>query len=235
MHADGSFDINYVIGGSKKQIVQTRIVSTNPLVTSARRVNGSGVQQPSLLTPYHQPTERRTVSPEHPLPPSPSSHAGVAAHVIIRSRDWSRYDGVDNPLLVFLRNGKRKEDPCWLRLVEKEYEVHEKDDKHGNKKGALKSQMSERERNKLVMLKMELDRVKLVIGTGEWPKNFNPIADLAHAYGVNGGKTVRDCVKVYFKNNCSTKRKERCDAGQQTLFNSEKIRARHINAYNHFW
>ena len=47
----------------------------------------------------------------------------------------------------------------WLRIVENEFEKYEKN-KNGKRKGAMKSQLSARENNKLVSIVMELDWIE---------------------------------------------------------------------------
>ena len=49
-HADGSFDVRYCIDGSvEKNVNRLRITSLNPLVTTARRTNGTDVARPSAI------------------------------------------------------------------------------------------------------------------------------------------------------------------------------------------
>jgi len=58
-HPDGSFDIRYCMDGSvEKNVNRLRITSYNPLVTTARRTNGTDVARPSTLAPSHQPQPR---------------------------------------------------------------------------------------------------------------------------------------------------------------------------------
>jgi len=96
----------------------------------------------------------------------------------------------------------------------------------------MKSQLSAKENNKLVAIKSELNRLRPMFDHGEWPRPYTPLASLAHAYGV-GVTKVKGCVVKHYRNNCSTKRKERSDAGD-TLFNSAAKRNKLYTPYNHF-
>jgi hypothetical protein len=135
-HADGSFDIRYCMDGSvEKNVNRLRITSYNPLVTTARRTNGTDVARPSILAPSHQPQQRSSPLSQPPTPPA--SPRGIQ-HIIIQSRGWSEHDRHPNPLLVHLRDGRSKP-RAWLRIGEGEYNKYEK----GTKKGVMKSQLSE--------------------------------------------------------------------------------------------
>eukprot|EP00984_Skeletonema_dohrnii_P003083 scaffold1033_cov109-Skeletonema_dohrnii-CCMP3373.AAC.1 len=105
-HADGSFDIRYCMDGSlEKNVNRLRITSLNPLVTTARRTNGTDVARPSILAPSHQPQQRSSPLTQPPTPPT--SPQGIK-HIIIQSRGWSKYEPRPNPLLVHLRDGRSK-------------------------------------------------------------------------------------------------------------------------------
>mmetsp|Transcript_24143 Transcript_24143/g.39284 ORF Transcript_24143/g.39284 Transcript_24143/m.39284 type:complete len:143 (+) Transcript_24143:925-1353(+) len=91
-HADGSFDITYCMDGLvEKNVNRLRITSLNPLVTTARRTNGTDVARPSLLAPSHQPQQRSSPLTLTQPPTPPTSPRGIQ-HIIIQSRDWSKYD-----------------------------------------------------------------------------------------------------------------------------------------------
>ena len=227
-HEDGSFDIVYVIDmKTEKNVARERIESTNPLVLTARRRDDNELVRPSILAPSHVPessTRNCPLSPHQSPPPSPSH----ASDIIRESRGWGKYDTKPNPLLVFLQEGRKKA-KGWLRVEEKEYDTYTKDGK-GKKKGEMKTQLSEKENNKLVHIKMEIDRVGEIVN--DWPASYNPIADLSYAYGISRRKVV-DSVDKYVKGNCATKRKVRSDAGR-TLFNSQQMRNKLYTPYNHF-
>eukprot|EP00577_Skeletonema_sp_RCC1716_P021519 CAMPEP_0113376742 /NCGR_PEP_ID=MMETSP0013_2-20120614/2789_1 /TAXON_ID=2843 ORGANISM="Skeletonema costatum, Strain 1716" /NCGR_SAMPLE_ID=MMETSP0013_2 /ASSEMBLY_ACC=CAM_ASM_000158 /LENGTH=359 /DNA_ID=CAMNT_0000258839 /DNA_START=177 /DNA_END=1253 /DNA_ORIENTATION=+ /assembly_acc=CAM_ASM_000158 len=225
-HPDsGLFDIRYCMDGSvEKNVNRLRITSYNPLVTTARRTNGTDVARPSILAPSHQPQQRTSPLTQPPTPPT--SPRGIQ-HIIIQSRGWSEYDHHPNPLLVHLRNGRSKP-RAWLRIDEGEYDKYEK----GTKKGEMKSHLNELENNKLVRIKSELERIILFFDRKQWPNGFTPHADLAYAYGVNKRK-VRHCVNFLLRNNCSEKRKVRHDAGK-TIFNSSKMRESTYTPYKYF-
>ena len=117
-----------------------------------------------------------------------------------------------------------------MRIVENEYNKYEKNGK-GKKKGEMTTQLSDEENNKLVAVKMELDRIWLMFKSKEWPSPFTPTADLSHAYGVKTRK-VQGCVMVHLRNNCSSNRKTRSDAGK-TIFNSQEMRRKMVRTtYN---
>ena len=139
-HADGSFDIRYCMDGSlEKNVNRLRITSLNPLVTTARRTNGTDVARPSILAPSHQPQQRSSPLTQPPTPPT--SPRGIK-HILIQSRGWSKYEPRPNPLLVHLRDGRSKP-KAWLRIYEGEYNKYEK----GTKKGEMKSHLNELENN----------------------------------------------------------------------------------------
>ena len=224
-HADGLFDIRYCMDGSlEKNVNRLRITSLNPLVTTARRTNGTDVARPSILAPSHQPQQRSSPLTQPPTPPT--SPRGIK-HIIIQSRGWSKYEPHPNPLLVHLRDGRSKP-KAWLRIYEGEYNKYEK----GTKKGEMKSHLNELENNKLVRIKSELERIILLFDREQWPEGFTPHADLAYAYGVSAHK-VRHCVNFHLRNNCSEKRKVRSDAGR-TIFNSPEMRKKTYTPYNYF-
>ena len=224
-HADGSFDVRYCIDGSvEKNVNRLRITSLNPLVTTARRTNDTDVARPSLLAPSHQPQQRSSPLTQPPTPPT--SPRGIQ-HIIIQSRDWSKYDCHPNPLLVHLRDGRSKP-KAWLRIDEGDYNKYEK----GEKKGEMKSHLNELENNKLVTIKHELERIIHFFDRGQWPNGFTPHADLAYAYGVSARK-VRHCVNSHLRKNGSEKRKVRHDVGK-TIFNSPAMRQRTYTPYNYF-
>ena len=119
-HSDGSFDIRYSVSNTcEKNISRGRIKSYNPLVLTARRLNDTDVERPSLLAPSHRPsTGSGTQRPPSPRASPPESR-GVS-NILLESRSWSEYDAAYNPLLFYLREGKDKP-KGWLRLVENEY------------------------------------------------------------------------------------------------------------------
>lgn len=175
--------IQYQLGAWWIREERRPMKSFNPLITNARRRNIDDVDRPSILAPSHQPDTmpRRTISPISLLISPPASPKGVF-NIIVQSRSWSEYDRAPNPLLVYLHAG-RKEEPGWLRIVENEYNKYEKNGK-GKKKGEMTTQLSDEENNKLVAVKMELDRIWLMFKSKEWPSPCTPTADLSHAYGV---------------------------------------------------
>ena len=229
IHADRSIDVNYVIDNKLEvNIAPDRIINLNPLVTMARRRNVNDVDRPSILAPSHQPQSTPRTTRPSPLLVSPPMSPSGASKVMIESRGWSKYERVLNPLLVFLREG-RKKSKGWLRREENEYDVYE-DNRHGKKKGEMKVQLSVKENNKLVHMKMELDRVKESIDV--WPTSFTPLADLAYAFGI-GHRKIVDCVNVHYSNGCTTKRKVRNDAGR-TLFNSQAMRNKFYTPFEYY-
>ena len=130
-HDDGSFDIRYSVSNTcEKRIVRERVKSYNPLVLTARRLNGTDVERPSLLAPLHRPSAGSgTQRPTAPRASPPESPRGVS-NILPESRSWSEYDAQYNPLSFYLREGKDKS-RGWLRLVENEYNKYTK----GSKKG----------------------------------------------------------------------------------------------------
>jgi len=123
IHADRSIDVNYVIDNKLEvNIAPDRIINLNPLVTMARRRNVNDVDRPSILAPSHQPQSTPRTTRPSPLLVSPPMSPSGASKVMIESRGWSKYERVLNPLLLFLREG-RKKSKGWLRLEENEYDV----------------------------------------------------------------------------------------------------------------
>ena len=116
-HDDGSFDIRFSVSNTcEKRIVRERVKSYNPLVLTARRLNGTDVERPSLLAPLHRPSAGSgTQRPTAPRVSPPESPRGVS-NILPESRSWSEYDAQYNPLLFYLREGKDKS-RGWLRLV----------------------------------------------------------------------------------------------------------------------
>ena len=100
----------------------------------------------------------------------------------------------------------------------------------------MKKQLSKLENNKLVNIKQELNRIWIIVDSvlesGHWPRPYDPVDDLAHAYGVSTFK-VKNCVMVNMKNNSVKNRRERSDKGR-TLFNSQDMRDRHFIPLNNY-
>ena len=152
--------------------------------------------------------------------------------LILESKCWGRHDSVPNQLLVVLREGHNNKTKGWLRKEEGEYDKYQKDNKSkGVKKGQMKKQLSTLEHNKLVLIMMELERIKAVIG-GEWDRKDHPRNDLAYAYGVSH-RSVRDCVKNQLKKPSGSNRKQRSDKGH-TIINNQAMRDRLYTGVNHF-
>eukprot|EP00984_Skeletonema_dohrnii_P025606 scaffold14783_cov105-Skeletonema_dohrnii-CCMP3373.AAC.2 len=80
-HADGSFNIRYCMDRSvEKNVNRLRITSYNPLVTTARRTEGTDVACPSILAPSYKPQPLSSPLIQPPTPPtSPRGiqHIGV--------------------------------------------------------------------------------------------------------------------------------------------------------------
>ena len=95
------------------------------------------------------------------------------------------------------------------------------------------SHLSEDENNKLIRIKLELERIKPMFKgkEKEWD-GFTPYTDFAHSYGV-GTQKVRNCVTKSLRNNCSTKRKPRSDVGH-TIFNSQAVRRKYFTPYRYY-
>ena len=212
IHPDGTFDVKWALGGTEKNVHPGRVKSDSPLVLSARLTNANSLERPSLLSSTFRPRSQqdsRSTSPEE----QPAEGTRGVSAVLLESYGWHEYEAKPNPLLKYLHDGRKKV-PGWLRVIENEFRK--------DRKGNRMKQLTPAENNKLVQIKLALERIRPPGSPKQWPGGYTPIADLCHAYEVKQTK-VRGCVKEHMRNNCSTTRKKRSDAGL-TIFNSQKKR-----------
>ena len=222
-----TFDVQYVLDRRvERHVAMRRVISLNPLAVCARRTRASSLERPSILSPSHQRQPRTPSS----ISASPSSSASTlsgphgVAKIIRESCAWSTYDEDGNPLLKYLRDG-RKNRVGWMRISEATLRGIELVDG----KGKHRKQLLEEENLVVVEVVREIKRLQLMMI--EWPKKCNPKADLAHGYGISMSKVKRSVLSFY-NNNFSVQRQKRRDAGH-TIFNSDAKRQQIFTGY--YW
>eukprot|EP00984_Skeletonema_dohrnii_P027420 scaffold16964_cov77-Skeletonema_dohrnii-CCMP3373.AAC.3 len=69
-------------GSVKKNVNRLRITSYNPLVTTARRTDGTDVARPSTLAPAYKPQPRSSPLTQ---PPTPTTSPRGIQHIIFKA------------------------------------------------------------------------------------------------------------------------------------------------------
>eukprot|EP00978_Attheya_sp_CCMP212_P038298 scaffold188563_cov69-Attheya_sp.AAC.1 len=205
---DGKATVRYLIDGRESLGIISNRLHQSSLSTRARP-RGRG-PLPSLLSQEHH----RIAQVQNRLPPVRQGRVvpqriGLAK-IFIECRQWVHQID-DNPLLVHLRDG-RKKDKGWIwghEAIIAEREVPKMN-------------------SHLILPERELVVQCMAIITSIVPETMrlegsHPVADLAYGFGV-----TRQCIqeldrRVLSRNNDAS-RKRRCDAGE-TVFTSNKKQA----------